>query len=156
MNHTIKKKIELNISGYSIETSLKNGENFKAIPKFWDDLKANGRFKSLYPYADELGVIGVCYGFNPETQRFNYMIGVNHKNLNHDEMETISFPSMNYAAFEALGPLPKSIQTLVPKLGEYMKTSDLRYGDGPELEVYPQGDMNSNDYLCYYWVPIQS
>jgi AraC family transcriptional regulator len=156
MKYTFKKNIELNISGYTIETSLKDGENYKAIPKFWDDLKADGRFNRLYPLADELGVIGVCYGYNPETQSFKYVIGVNHKDLVDDEMETISFPSMDYAAFEAIGHLPKSIQELVPKLNDYMKDSQLTYGDGPELEVYPQGDMDSDDYRCYYWVPIQS
>jgi AraC family transcriptional regulator len=83
------------------------------------------------------------------------MIGVNNSSVRDESMEHISFPNMDYAAFEAKGKLPVSIQELVPKLSEFVKNSNLEYGDGPELEVYPPGDMDSDEYICYYWVPVK-
>lgn len=155
MIHEIKKQVSLDLSGYVIKTSLENGENFNQIPKFWADVNKDGRLQNLLPFADDMGVLGIVYGYDPKTKTMSYMIGVNHQVTAIEGLESISFPPMDYAAFEAKGPLPDSIKELMPKLQVFMKSSNLTYGDGPELEVYPQGDMSSQNYVCYYWLPIQ-
>lgn len=155
MIYDIKKDIALDLSGYVLKTTTNNGANFKDIPKFWDDLMKDSKFQKLLPLADDLGVIGVCYNYDKETDTFLYMIGVNNASVSGEDMKHISFPKMNYAAFEAKGKLPTSIQKLVPQLGSFIKEAHLEYGDGPELEVYPDGDMDSDDYISYYWVPIK-
>lgn len=155
MIYTIKKDMMLTFAGYVIETTTDHGRHFKEIPDFWDKIMNDGRFHQLLPYADELGVCGVCYGYNPQSNTFKYMIGVNHSKEVAVSLESIAFPKMTYAAFEAKGKLPNSIQQTISLIYDFIKNSDFSYGDGPEIEVYPEGNMDCDDYVCYYWVPIK-
>ncbi|GHT79751.1 hypothetical protein FACS1894130_09450 [Spirochaetia bacterium] len=66
------------LAGYILNTTGKNGENFKAIPQFWADYLANGRMEKLHGegFLKSHTEYGACFPENPETGEFEYLIGV--------------------------------------------------------------------------------
>jgi AraC family transcriptional regulator len=156
MNYKMIHKDNLNFTGYVIDVTTKNGENFKVIPAFWAELMKNGKFDKLVSKAKDMGIVGVCYGYDKEVTAFKYMIGVNDSSLDDNEAVSISFNEETFAAFEAKGKLPSSIQNTTNYIyNEWFPSSNYEHTAGPEIEVYPEGDANSENYTCYYWVPIK-
>ncbi|KAB8138207.1 AraC family transcriptional regulator, partial [Gracilibacillus oryzae] len=76
MNYKIVKKEGFKVTGKSIRTSTKNGENFKRIPQFWDESYQNGTMDKLMNHAGELGVLGICMEFSSEMGELTYVIGI--------------------------------------------------------------------------------
>lgn len=156
VNYKLVHKDKLNFTGYMINVNSKDGQNFVDIPKLWQDVMKDGRFEYLLQHMDEMGVVGICYGFNMETEDFKYMIGVRNAELEGEEYTKVSFEPETFAAFEAKGALPKSIQDTTNYIyQEWFPSSNYEHTGGPEIEVYPQGDGFSEDYVCYYWIPIK-
>ncbi len=156
VNYKLVNKDNLNFTGYSINVNSKEGQNFIDIPKLWQDVMNDGRFQQLLPHMDEMGVVGICYDFNMATQDFKYMIGVRNADLQGENLVEVSFDEQTFAAFEAKGKLPESVQKTTKHIyQEWFPSSNYEHTGGPEFEVYPQGDPSSEDYMCYYWVPIK-
>jgi len=156
VNYKMVHKENLNFQGYSINVTSVNGENFKVIPKFWQDVMSDGRFQKLIDNHDEMGVVGICYDHNMEESTFKYMIGVRNTELDDEGVTKVSFEPETFAAFEANGALPKSIQDTTTYIyNEWFPSSNYEHTGGPEFELYPQGDASSEDYVCYYWIPIK-
>lgn len=155
MDYKIVKKDNLNFKGISITTTTDEGRNFKEIPQLWQDIMDNGVFEEIVQYADEMGIVGICYDFDNKSNTFKYMIGVRNLEAQIENAEVAHFDSETFAAFPAKGKLPESIQRTTKQIyGEWFPSSNYEHSMGPELEVYPQGDTSSEEYVCYYWVPI--
>lgn len=156
VNYKLVSKDNLNFTGYSIDVSSKDGQNFIDIPALWQDVMKDGRFEKLLPHMDEMGVVGICYDFNMETQDFKYMIGVRNSDLKGEDLINVSFEEETFAAFTCEGKLPESIQKTTKYIyQEWFPSSNYQHSGGPEFEVYPYGDGSREDYVCYYWVPIK-
>lgn len=155
MKHEIKTMTNLSFVGYAIEVSTINGQNFKDIPNFWQTIMQDGRFKKLLSHSDDLGIVGVCYDWRMEQNTFKYMIGVRSHEKHIDDAVHIAFEDMLFASFEAVGKLPDSVQHTTKYIySTWLPQSTYLHSAGPELEIYPNGDTNSENYVCYYLVPI--
>lgn len=155
MNYKIVKKDRFTVVGKERKISMVGGENFKQVPKFWNDCMEDGSYELLCAHAGALGVLGICKDF--ANDEFVYMIGVeaNQQSLPEECVSTI-IPAATWAIFEAVGALPKSIQDLLPQiLTEWLPANGYQHDCAPELEVYLPGDMYSPDYKCEIWIPVK-
>ena len=156
MEYKIIKKSKLSFIGYEKEVTSENGENFKIIPAFWQEVMSDGKFKTMMENCQtEMGILGICYDYDFETSKFKYMIGIEDKGQSIENTVKVDFEPQIYASFEAKGALPNSLQKTVQYIyNEWFPSSDYEQTYGPELEVYPDGDTMSEDYVCYYLVPV--
>lgn len=76
MDYKIVKKEKFKVAGLSKHVTSKNGENFKIIPKFWQETCDKGITEKLEKSAVESGLLGICYDYDHEHENFNYMIGI--------------------------------------------------------------------------------
>lgn len=156
MKFEVIQKKDLTFVGYSIDVTTEDGKNFELIPKFWQDIMKDGRFQVLLANVDQEGIVGICYDWNMEANTFKYMIGIRDHNQDLKELEHVAFPDDTFASFEAKGSLPNSIQSTTKYIySEWFPQSGYEHSAGPELEIYLGGDSNSDDYICYYLVPIR-
>lgn len=156
MDYKIIEKKEFKITGISRRVTSKNDENFKIIPKFWDEICSNGTLKELNKSASDLGTLGVCYAYNKEQEEFSYMIGVEGDNIQGlDEYEVLNVQDCTWAVFESIGPLPHAIQKVTNNIfSEWFPATKYEHADAPELEVYLPGNPNAEDYKCEVWIPV--
>ena len=156
VEYKITKKDNLNFIGYSIDVTTKNEQNFKDIPAFWQEVMADERFMTLLQHADELNVVGICYDWNLGDDKFKYMIGIRNSEVEIEGTNRISFEPDVFAEFKAVGKLPESLQKTTDFIyREWFPSSNYEHSAGPEIEVYTKGDTTSDDYVCYYLVPVQ-
>lgn len=69
-----------------------------------------------------------------------------------------TFPESDWAMFSAKGTLPNSLQSLNDRVWkEWYPGERQKYqcNGNAMLEVYAAGDMQSPDYECGIWIPLQ-
>lgn len=156
MNYKIVEKESFSIVGYKKKVTTKDGENFKIIPKFWNEVMSDGSFEQLAMQAGPLGAIGACANHNAELEEFDYFIAVEGKKLeNVDEQESLVIDKCKWAIFESIGPMPDAIQKVWKKIySEWFPATKYEHAGTTELEVYLGGDSSADDYLCEIWIPI--
>ncbi|WP_227005563.1 GyrI-like domain-containing protein [Bacillus paralicheniformis] len=76
MNDKIVEKEPFQVISKALEVTVKDDQNKKDIPAFWDELNHNGFTDSLKPHIGPLGFLGVCMDFNDQADTFHYVIGV--------------------------------------------------------------------------------
>ncbi|WP_226669558.1 AraC family transcriptional regulator [Metabacillus litoralis] len=154
MNYKIVHKDEFIVSGKGTKVTM--GENNKEIPLFWNTINRSGLTKTLATHADEMGLMGICLNHNLEQEEMTYFIGVekiSEKVIQECEERTI--PASTWAVFEVVGPMPHSIQNVWKRIfSEWFPSTGYEHGNGPEIEVYPDGDAFAEDYRSEVWVPI--
>ncbi|ENY8400887.1 GyrI-like domain-containing protein [Clostridioides difficile] len=67
-------------------------------------------------------------------------------------------PSGTWAVFECVSPMPNAlaIQELQKRIiTEWLPSSGYVYANLPDIELYPNGDINAPDYTTEVWIPIQ-
>jgi AraC family transcriptional regulator len=70
-------------------------------------------------------------------------------------MEEYFVPATTYAVFECVGAMPAAIQKLQQRIvAEWLPTSGYEYAPAPDIEVYPEGDQQSDTYYSEAWLPI--
>ena len=84
------------------------------------------------------------------------MIGVEASDeLNGEGIEVLEIPEATWAVFTSIGPLPESIQEVWKRIfQEFFPGTTYEHADLPELEIYYDGDTDSEDYRCEVWIPI--
>lgn len=75
MNDKIVDKEPFQVIGKALEVTVKDDQNKKDIPAFWNELNHNGFTDSLKPHIGPLGFLGVCMDFNDQADTFNYVTG---------------------------------------------------------------------------------
>ena len=156
MDYKIVKKDNLVFKGLVQEMTTIDGANFKEIPKMWDKVMSSDICDIMFSQMDELGVVGLCYDWKEEDQKFKYMIGVRNESAEIDNSEVARFDSQTFAAFKSVGKLPKALQNTISQVfREWFPSSNYEHSGGPELEIYPPGNPQDDDYVCYFWVPIK-
>ena len=64
-------------------------------------------------------------------------------------------PAHQWVAFESVGSMPDAIQDVWKRIyTEWFPQSGYEHAEGPELEWYSMGDMQSDDYLSEVWIPV--
>jgi AraC family transcriptional regulator len=160
MEYRIEKGPALELAGVGVEVGTKNGENFSAVPAFWDGVMADGRFKALIAKARPggIGVCGVCRDFDMPLGTFTYSIAIDAP----ADMagmppgsERFVVPASTWGKFTSRGPLRPNYQEMVKRIfSEWMPASEWEHAGTAEIEFYPEGDPSSADYWCEYWVPL--
>ena len=152
------------------EFSVKNC--MAEIPEFWNEYYArgNGEFAC--------GQYGVCYGMTPDGT-FRYAIGnrcvpesrADGSTVYHidnrpdrteipDGFELLRIPAGTWAKFECLGPLPRSIQEMWPRIcKEWLPGAGYEKVPGFDIEEYgmcktPE-DSQKPDYRCCIRIPVR-
>jgi len=156
MNYKIIKESNLKFVGIEKTFTTDSGQNFVEIPKMWGEVMNDGTFNEMIEQCDNLGVVGLCHGFDNKDNTFKYLIGVRENSKTKFDGVKTDFGEQTFAVFEAKGPLPSALQNVIKQVySEWFPSSSYEHSGGPEIEVYSKGDSNSEDYMSYYWVPIK-
>lgn len=155
MNYRIIEKEAFSVIGVKKRFTTDQGENFKMIPRFWDESMENGKFEQLCGLCkDKMGVMGICDVM--EGDNFDYYIAVTKTGDQIPEgMNELKIPASTWAVFECVGPIPQAMQQVWKDIfSEWFPSNDYEHADAPELEVYDQGDSQKADYKSYIWIPV--
>ncbi|MFC0470016.1 GyrI-like domain-containing protein [Halalkalibacter kiskunsagensis] len=159
MNYRIVEREAFSIIGKGVRVSTENGENSKKIPEFWQESNQDGTTEQLLPFAKNMGFLGLCLDFDKVQHDFIYMIAVvkpNGANVP-ASFEERKIPKATWAVFDAIGPLPHSVQELWQRIfSEWFPATGYEHSGAPEMEVYPVGeDVTSDLNRTEIWVPIR-
>ena len=165
MNITYEHKQAMTLIGFS--TQIRPDEGYVKCPEFWDkeySQKYARLWQTMQPKTptekavleNGIGMFAICA---EKEGIFEYWIAGLYKGGEVPEnLSLYTFPESEWALFSAKGPLPDSLQRLntyvwnewYPNEGkQYMKNGNVM------LEVYSAGDMQSPDYECGIWVPVE-
>ncbi len=149
VKYTIEKKSSFKVAGPSIDVTSKNGENYAVIPEFWQKTMVTDDYKKLTEQSGDLGTMGICYNFDPSTENFSYMIGIEGEKVNGVDFKTTEIPDLTWAIFEGKGELPGAIQDLWKKIfNEWFPATKYEHDSGPEIEIYKKDSFE-------IWIPIK-
>lgn len=156
MNIKIIEKDAFKIVGKGIKVSMENDEHQRAITEFWIESNSNGFSEELSRHSGPMGLLGVCMPYQPEYNGFIYYIGTE---KNKEELpegwEEEEIPAAKWAVFECVGPMPGAIQSVWSRIySEWFPSSGYKHDKAPEIEVYPAGDPNSENYRSEIWIPV--
>lgn len=161
MNFRIESYQAMRLTGLPLRTSTEGGRAFAEIPDFWKRVgatEAMSRLVQLIPAGSEIGLAGVSAGMEPASQSFTYLIAIESPADRSGLPEgcvDVTTKAGTWAIFDAVGAMPAGIQKTISRIyGEWFPTSGYEHAGGPELEVYPQGDVTSDDYRSEVWIPV--
>ncbi|RIW27657.1 AraC family transcriptional regulator [Bacillus salacetis] len=155
MNYRIVEKESFKVTGIGKRISMSNGENHKEIPKLWDEVNGRGLDREIVEAAGANDLLGICMEFDHASEKFTYFIGAETVK-GQGEFDVKEIPSATYAVFESIGAMPHAIQDVWQRIfSEWFPSTGYEHGGGPEFELYPPGDVNSEDYRCEVWIPIK-
>ncbi|WP_324824758.1 AraC family transcriptional regulator [Sinanaerobacter sp. ZZT-01] len=162
MNYRIEEKKAFKVIEKVKLFSTKNEENMKGIPLFWDASRNDGTIQKLCEFCvgtelDNL-ILGICYGDNCDnTKEFSYSIATGYNgNPVPDGFRVNQIKSSTWAIFKCKGAMPIAIQNMWHRIyTEFFPTSDYIPKNEVDFEVYPDGDMNSQDYESEIWIAVE-
>lgn len=152
MNYRIEEKTEFRIVGISEKLHKNIEENFKIVPKMWEEASINGTIPTLVSLMNEepRGMLGVSACNND--QEWRYFIAVSSSKPIGNNFEEYIVPSFTWAIFSGSGT-GQSIQELEERIiTEWFPTSGYEYANGPDIEVYINPDPNNAKYEV--WIPV--
>lgn len=134
-------KICAMIRDFSIETR-------NEIPKFWDEIKANGKLKEISKDFTRC-TLGVCIGEN-NAEQYRYGIGIemeeNDKQI--PETEIINIAKSKWVVFKSEGNKAEDVNKLWSRIyKEYFATSEYKQSMNIDFELYDEKDTE-------IWIPI--
>lgn len=137
-------------------------ENGTLIPAFWNQCRADGIIDTLYGLCAEESVFGkaiiaMCESETDENGFFEYSIGVQYFSGEIPPgLHIKEIPAHTWAVFPCKGAMPRGIQDGWRRIyAEFFPTSGYRQIPTQDFEVYPQGDMSSEDYESAIRIPIE-
>lgn len=157
INYRIFDKGSFAVIGKQTRVTMIDEQNFSEVPKFWEECMNDGSYQWISSKAGKLGVLGISKGFDKYKYEFNYMIAMEEiqgtiPNVYVSEV----IPAATWVAFEAVGPAPKALQDLLRRIySEWIPSMGYRHDCAPDLEIFPVGDMFSENYKCEMWIPIK-
>jgi AraC family transcriptional regulator len=163
MEYRIEELPAIELAGVSVQIGTKDGENFSAVPAFWETVMKDGRFKKLCANSDmaRMGVCGVCHAFDMASGRFKYSIAVDAPASMGDMpegSERFTVPASTWGKFVSRGPMKPNYQDTIKRIfSEWMPASEWEHAGTAEIEFYPDSGCGpeSPDYWCEYWVPLK-
>ena len=162
MDYRIEKKDLFRVITKRGMFSQKDEVKYTQIPEFWTKCHEDGTVNKLCSYYEKGNIfgdalLGICYDPKPSDKDFPYAIGA--ANNNKEAVEDLTedtIPAHTWVIFTGTGTMPNAIQKLWRRIySEFFPTSDYQpYGD-LDIEVYPDGDMDSPDYKFEIWIPVE-
>jgi len=158
------KKDSVKIAGFALKTSTKDGENNKAIPKFWQEYLSDGRMKKLHgeSFIKSHAEYGACFPQNSENGEFVYVIGVEVKDGSNisDAYHVCTIPEALYAVFSSPPAdkvnFTKEIQgTWKYIYSEWFPKSGYEFDNGKvDYELYDERCMGETNNVCGIYIPV--
>lgn len=160
MNYKVVRKQAFKVIEKRSTQSVSENANLRTIPKFWEDVKADGTLGKLISLsADKEKIFGICYS-NPHKAEatFEYAIAA----IAGDGAEIPAgftanvIPARTWIVFECEGAMPDAIQQLWHRIcTEFFPSSPYEPTYEMDIEAYTDGDMSSSDYRSEIWVPVK-
>ncbi len=156
MNYRIEEKQPIKVIGVKKWFSTVNNQQFKEIPKMWDEFPEE-KCKKLLEIASEQCLVGLCADMY--NNGFDYWIGTMSDSSCPEGFEEITIPKSSWAIFEVIGPLrplPNRMQDIWGRIySEWLPNSGYKHAEIPEIEYYTICDNMSSDYKSEIWIPIK-
>ena len=174
MNYKLVDKPTFTVVGKGIRVTTKNDEYLRTIPAFWNESVSNGFLDTLGRLKMGAGLLqrlahiihgdivvedvtlGVCTDYTDNQEEFTYYIAVETKSgIALPGYAEVVIPAATWAVFEVVGPLPDAIQAVWANIfSDFLQSEPFVHGNGPDLELYPDGDDSRSRYHCEVWVPV--
>lgn len=139
--------------------SFHQGQNLVEVPKFWEQVWADGTIEQLEKLSNKEvpNYMGICHVSEEQgpKQEMDYWIAIEHAGEVPEGMEVFNVPEFQWAVFQSVGALPEAIQQTWQQIfSEWFPTSGYEHAPGPEIEVYGPGDSRADNYECDVWIPV--
>lgn len=143
-------------------TKPENATATADISAFWDECGKDGSITKICGYLPKeprfKGLLGICFSFDTEANKFPYGIGVEYdgRPISDDSLEVVDIPESTFVVFECRGKMPECFTDTYKKIVTefFPQNSRYEYGQGVELEVYPSDDMDNPNYYCEIWIAV--
>ena len=160
MNYSIVEKKSFKILSKTETHSVIGEQDINTIPDFWNRAHETGVIETLLKNAsDKTHIFGICYGHNhTDSETFDYSIAVEcGENVIIPEGYTVKeIPARTWVIAECTGAVSESVKKLWHEIcTEFFPMSEYRPTYEMDIEAYPAGDINSPDYRCQIWIPIE-
>ncbi len=144
-------------------TKPANATAVDEISAFWNECTKDGTIKNVLGYFPKephlKGLLGICFSFDMEANRFPYGIGVEYdgRPLADDSLEVVDIPESTFVVFECRGKMPECFSDTYKKIVTefFPQNPRYEYGQGVELEVYPSDDVDNPNYYCEIWIAVK-
>ncbi|MEW9123773.1 MAG: helix-turn-helix domain-containing protein [Thermotaleaceae bacterium] len=143
MNYKIMEKPAFQVYGIEEIFDTKDGENLKAIPEFWCELRKDGRFDQLIRSSGYPSTLNAVCGYRDiEGTTFPYMICCLKTPLSDTSgYKIVDIPSATWAIFvnepHIIEETPKATQELTSRVyTDWLPTSNYTIIEGFEFEMY--------------------
>lgn len=157
MDYRIVEKDPFAVIGKSLVVSCKDGENHRRIPLFWKECYEDGTVGRLLQAGTGKDLLGMCTNFCHKESTMRYWIALegDPETAAAQGIESTTVPAATWAVFPSVGAMPGAIQKVWERIfQEWFPSTGYEHAEGPELEVYPEGDSSSEDYRCEVWIPV--
>jgi AraC family transcriptional regulator len=102
-------------------------------------------------------LFGICFESGASEKDFPYSIAIASEGSEPAEGLTADvIPAYTWAVFKSVGAMPDAIQKLWRKIyAEFFPGGEYKQCGNLDMEVYPDGDMDSPDYVSEIWIPVE-
>jgi AraC family transcriptional regulator len=159
----IAKRAAFKIAGFPITINPQNRENYKAIPKFWEECKTGGKLEKLHgeSFIRNHVEYGACIIENPESERFVYFIGVEANSGQNipDEYDVYTIPEAAFAVFTTSPSYEENFSSIKGGdkwqfiFSEWLPNSGYEF-DGTAFELYDERSTSKTGKVCDIYIPI--
>lgn len=168
MDYIVEKRSSFKLIGFSKDISFEN--SYKEIPLFWDEVyKKNflNIMKGKAPTTSieeailkyQIGEFGLCSAEETKPGKFKYYIaGYYHEGNVPEGLEVIEIPSLEWAKFKCVGPMPKALQDVNTRIFKEWLPGNKEYEiyGKYNIEWYSDDmDNQAKDYHSEIWIPIK-
>ncbi len=155
MKYSIVKKEEIRIVGVKALLEKNIEENFKTVPKLWQEAAQSGVINQILSLmnADSKGILGVSACVD-SLDKWEYYIATETDKKVPKGMDEYIIPAGTWAVFPGEGAMPKAIQEIEKRIiTEWLPTSGYEYADAPDIELYLNEDPTNAKFEV--WIPIR-
>ena len=155
MNYRVETKGPIRIAGVKRHFCMSAEESFANVPLFWEETAQSGIIPRILAAMDgnPQGLLGVCAEMSGKD--FDYYIAAATNKPAPEGLEEYVIPQGTWAIFDCVGPMPTALQSLQKRIvTEWLPNSGYEYANLPDIEVYFDGDQQSENYRCEAWLPV--
>ena len=165
MDYRIESKDGFTVYGIEEVFTSENGDNFKEIPMFWEQVIDDGRYDRLTESINNeqskglCPVNAICDYRRMEGNLFPYMLfAFRQENSNTNGYTVVDVPAAKWAIFKSKEyPVEETsavIQDLIKRVyTEWLPTANYEKLDGYELEMYYENLKTGKQY-CETWIRV--
>ena len=174
LDYRLIEKPAFTVVGKGIRVTTQGGDDLRRIPAFWNESVNNGFLEQLghlkkgssllqrlaHIIHGEIVVedvlLGVCTDTSADETEFTYLIAVEAAPGPVPQgLVERAVPAATWAVFEVVGPMPDAIQAVwADILSDFLPNGPFVHANGPDLELYPDGDDSKSRYHSEVWVPV--